>query len=80
MEKYSSIFPFHETGPKCEQTSHNQAVRYLVILYCHQSPTIVSDIILSNHLSLFAIKRISLKSLNSFFFCTVEFEYIPVFY
>lgn len=32
MEKYGSVSPFHETGPKCEQTSHKEAERYSVIL------------------------------------------------
>lgn len=50
MEKYSSIILFHETGLKCEQTSHIQADRHSVTLcYCHH-PTIISDIILSTHL------------------------------
>lgn len=57
MEKYSSIILFHEAGPKCEQTSHKQADRYSVIVYCCLCPTLVSDIIFSIHLSISTRQR-----------------------
>lgn len=73
MEKYSSVFSFQDTGPKCEQTSHSPTDRYLVTFYWRQRPSVVSDSMFSIHLSIFAGKRIFLcrlfvkEILNSFF-------------
>lgn len=83
MEKYSSLFPFHETGLEREQTGQNRADRHSVILYCRQSPTIMSDIMFTTHLSMIARKRILICSFRKVWicslFCTVEFEYILIF-
>lgn len=66
MEKYSPITVVHGIGLKCEQTSHIHAGRHPVTLYYCQYPAIISDIILSTHLSISGRKKFSLVPI--FFF------------
>lgn len=60
MEKYSPITVVHGIGLKCEQTSRIHAGRHPVTLYYCQYPAIISDIILSTHLSISRRKKFSL--------------------
>lgn len=60
MEKYSPITVVHGIGLKCEQTSHIHAGRHPVTLYYCQYPAIISDIILSTHLSISGREKFSL--------------------
>lgn len=71
MEKYSPITVVHGIGLKCEQTSHIHAGRHPVTLYYCQYPAIISDIILSTHLSISGRK--SFRLYLFFFFCKKSF-------
>lgn len=67
MEKYSPITVVHGIGLKCEQTSHIHAGRHPVTLYYCQYPAIISDIILSTHLSISGRKSFRLYLFFFFF-------------
>lgn len=76
MEKYSPITVVHGIGLKCEQTSRIHAGRHPVTLYYCQYPAIISDIILSTHLSISRRKKFSLVPIfffkKSFFTLHIE--------